>query len=364
MARPKGRLLRLKFADIDRSLLPPEARTIGSAAFQDAVSRLLRQLLRPLGGLIESLALTRDEVVVTWQPGDVGIDPVIKMLEHGEYKEAILVLELLLSDQPDDPTLLYNLGMAYSDVGTLDRAVSLLGRLMALQPDHVNGRIALGVALTRQRKYEEAVLELERVAADEPANPWAQRNLGACLLHLNRPADAVGHLRTAAELNPSDERAWYGLGQALELTGDDAGADEAYKQVLALSDTGDVAELARTARSNMAAKSFRSATPGVPRMDAVLYCLAALERFAKMTPDEVQKVGFEIAILGMSGLDVNDPTVKYRLRSLPGEFSGLHLVSIEYVAFKQVLPDQDIGFDLANEYGLALEMYERRTGDR
>jgi Flp pilus assembly protein TadD len=81
------------------------------------------------------------------------------------------VLELLLSDQADDPTLLHNLGMAYSDAGAIDRAVSLLRRLMAVQPDHVNGRVALGVALTRQRKYEEALPELERagpVCQDDP----------------------------------------------------------------------------------------------------------------------------------------------------------------------------------------------------
>ena len=79
--------------------------------------------------------------------------------------------------------------------------------------------------------------------------------------------------------------------------------------------------------------------------------------------DGVQKVGFEIAGLGMNGLDVNDPTPKYRLRTLPGEFSGLQLVSIQYVAFKQFAPDQDIGFDPSNEYRMALEMYERRSGD-
>jgi hypothetical protein len=50
----------------------------------------------------------------------------------------------------------------------------------------------------------------------------------------------------------------------------------------------------------------------------------------------------------MNGLDVNDSTPKYRLRSLPGEFSGLHLVAIEYVAFKQVTPQTDIGFDFAS----------------
>ena len=99
MARPKGRLLKLRLTDIDRSLLPPDAGSIGSSTFQDAVSQLLRQTLRPLEGLIESLAITRDEVTITWQPGNVGIEPVIKMLEHGEYRQAILVLELLLSDQ-------------------------------------------------------------------------------------------------------------------------------------------------------------------------------------------------------------------------------------------------------------------------
>jgi hypothetical protein len=38
-------------------------------------------------------------------------------------------------------------------------------------------------------------------------------------------------------------------------------------------------------------------------------------------------------------------------------FSGLHLVAIEYVAFKQVMPQTDMGFDLAQEYAMALGLY-------
>ena len=53
---------------------------------------------------------------------------------------------------------------------------------------------------------------------------------------------------------------------------------------------------------------------------------------------------------------------KYRLRTLPGEFSGLHLLSIEYVAFKQVAPQMDIGFDLSDEYQSALALYNERSG--
>jgi len=51
----------------------------------------------------------------------------------------------------------------------------------------------------------------------------------------------------------------------------------------------------------------------------------------------VQKIGFEVAALGMKGFDVNDSTQKYQLRSLPGRFSGLHMVSLMYAAFKRAL---------------------------
>ena len=79
------------------------------------------------------------------------------------------------------------------------------------------------------------------------------------------------------------------------------------------------------------------------------YCLAALKRFEGMAHKEIQKIGFEIGILGQRGLDTNSSTEQYTLRSLPGQFSGLHLVSIMYVAFKIVAPGEDVGFDLSRE---------------
>jgi hypothetical protein len=50
---------------------------------------------------------------------------------------------------------------------------------------------------------------------------------------------------------------------------------------------------------------------GTPRMDAVMYCLDALEKFDGLTPEQVQAVTLEIAMLGRQGLDTNDPTPKY-----------------------------------------------------
>ena len=65
---------------------------------------------------------------------------------------------------------------------------------------------------------------------------------------------------------------------------------------------------------------------------------------------------FEIAIVGMNGINVNDPKSEYRLRTLPGAFSGLKLLCYEYAAFKQFAPDLDIGFDLSQEYKEAQRM--------
>ena len=72
---------------------------------------------------------------------------------------------------------------------------------------------------------------------------------------------------------------------------------------------------------------------------------------------EVQQIGFEIAATGQRGLDTNDPTPKYQLKSLAGNFSGLHLVCLMYVAFKSIALDTDIGFDLSKEYAAAQALH-------
>ena len=65
-----------------------------------------------------------------------------------------------------------------------------------------------------------------------------------------------------------------------------------------------------------------------------MHLAGAIDKFAAMSKQDVKNVGFEVAPLGMKGFDVNDSTQKYQLRSLPGRFSGLHMVCLMYAAFK------------------------------
>ena len=341
----------------------PEAIGKENSAFNNAISQRVREAFQPLGGVIKLIAVDNRLINVTWDDNDKEqgyLDKIANILTKGNYADGILLLELFLSEESNNTDLLYNLGMAYSDQRNLQRAIELLTRLVTIEPSHINGRVALGVAFIRNNEIEEGVRELQVATDQEPNNLWARRNLGTGLMMLKRHSEAMEHLRFATELSPEDQPAWYGYGQALETVDNIEEADKAYIQTIEIDEYSQIAELARQARSGIAKKAFRETVPGTIRMDAVMYCLSALEKFHSMSPDQVQKIGFEIAILGTRGIDVNNPDSRYTLKSLPGQFSGLQLLCYEYVAFKQFAPDQSIGFDLAEEYRAALSLFDKR----
>ena len=351
-------------ADLDTSLLPEHARVPGTDAFRDAVTDLIRTEYGRLGGratvVMDDTAGTTQ---VTWRPGADRPDPLdvaLAKLESGQHREAVRLLEVIRFQQPQRSAVFYNLGMALSDLGRLDSAVRHLRTALALSPGHTNALVGLGVALARQQKAGEAIQAFRRALAQDVDNAWAHKNLGACLLNeAGRAEEAEGHLRRAAELLPGDQQSLFGLGKALLALGRKQEADAEFIRVIDLDDTTPGAEKAKEERNELAGASFRTASGGAERADAVMYCLAALERFENMPHKEVQRIGFEIAILGQQGLDTNDAMKKYTLRSLPGQFSGLQLVSIMYVAFQAIAPDEDVGFDLSREYRAALALHQK-----
>ena len=113
-----------------------------------------------------------------------------------------------------------------------------------------------------------------------------------------------------------------------------------------------VIDIAKERLTKMAEAKLRSGANFRP--DALEYIQFALDRFSKMTPQEIQALAYEIATLGTKGYSINDPSKKYILTKLAGEFTGLQLVSIMYAAFQQFSPGQDVGIDLSEEYAVAV----------
>ena len=98
---------------------------------------------------------------------------------------------------------------------------------------------------------------------------------------------------------------------------------------------------------------------------AVWYLLSALERFERMSNDQIRAVTFEVGVLGASGIDYASSEAKYTLKAFPDEqFSGLQLMCLMYAGFQRFAPDQDVGMDLRGPFLTALELHERkRRGD-
>jgi tetratricopeptide (TPR) repeat protein len=350
----------LPLVEFDASLLSADAPKPSHEDYSAAVHDFLR---RQFGGFSgdAKIIVSGETISVEWGPASKSETPVsaaIAKLTAGNLVQGIVMLELWRGQHPEDAQVLYNLGAAYSDLGHLDRAVACLEKALSLKPGHVNARIALAVARGRQGKNDEAIPLLERAVADDPQNPWAHRNLGFCLLKAGQSERASVCLQRATQLAPKDQAAFLGLAQAYRAQGRVKDADAAYRDVRKIDEFSDLAEEAERGLSSLAEERFRSPLGEIPRPDAVDYCRGALEKFAKMPVAQIHQVVYEIALLGSGGLKINDSTRKYHVRSLPGEFTALQLVSYMYVGMKQVAPGEDAGIDLSKEYAIAKAMVQ------
>ena len=139
--------------DFDLKKLPvdPSVLQADPAMLAASVQAYYEELLRKLGGTA-AVGISNDVVSVVWYPssGDaVGMvsEHAFKLLRQGDYVSAEPLLRMLLGRHPDDPEMLYNLGMMLSDQRKLDEAIPMLERLVEIAPESSNGWTALGVAL-------------------------------------------------------------------------------------------------------------------------------------------------------------------------------------------------------------------------
>jgi len=94
----------------------------------------------------------------------------------------------------------------------------------------------------------------------------------------------------------------------------------------------------------------------------VWHCLDALELFAGRSPEEIEAIAVEIALLGPTGIDYSTPEKHYTLRALPERtFPGLQLLALMYVGFQQTDPEiTDVGVDLSGPYVEAIKLFARK----
>ncbi|PZV04981.1 MAG: hypothetical protein DCF23_04825 [Cyanobium sp.] len=120
---------------------------------------------------------------------------------------------------------------------------------------------------------------------------------------------------------------------------------------------GELGEQAKALRGQVAARDLRQASRNGLRQDAVNHCLDALSRFQEMDQAEFMAVISEVAAVGQSGLQINEPGTSRSLKTLPGSWSDLALACLIHVGLKRLTPNEDSGLGIEAEYAEALRLH-------
>ncbi|MDZ4852637.1 MAG: tetratricopeptide repeat protein [Pirellulaceae bacterium] len=351
---------KLNFDDFDLDLVEQPNLDRSSPLFVSVVNEFFVTQFQGFGGRARVIVNeSAREIEVRWTKGGSSKDPkdaVLELLNRGQLQVALPMIWTLIQNDPSDLDNYYNLGVVYSELRNYPKAIEILERLVAANPKHVHGLTALGVAEIRSNNLLIGEEWLTQALKLDSENKWALKNLGACLLKQGRFSDAIPILRRCVMVAPQDVQAIVALGEALVAVDQIDEADVLFDQAIKIGGPDEVLDIAKKKRTKRAQDKLRG--KGGFRPDSMMYMVGALNRFKAMSKKEIQLLGFEIALLGMKGLDINDPSEKYTLKAWQGNFSGLHLLSIMYAAFKQFAPNDDVGIDLSGEYESALESME------
>ncbi len=129
------------------------------------------------------------------------------------YQAALPVLSSLAEAEPQNPGILYMLGIAYTRLKRAPEAREAFDRMMsAATPAQAN--FLMGKASYETQRFPEAADYFRKALAADPSLEGAHRELGKALISLHDDANAEKELRLAG---PEDPEALYFLGGLLAL---------------------------------------------------------------------------------------------------------------------------------------------------
>ncbi len=124
-------------------------------------------------------------------------------LHHGDKERARARVAELVSEQPDDPSVLFVAGMMHRLDGLYDRALATYDHLLEVNPkDLVIVAFNKARVFTHEGRFEEAVAEIDRGRAAEPEHPLLKTFLAVALFNQGMVDDAQALLEDVLRQNP------------------------------------------------------------------------------------------------------------------------------------------------------------------
>ena len=123
---------------------------------------------------------------------------------QGKFEEGLDKLLPLEEQYGDWWNLLFIIGIAYKNMGEMDRAIHYFDKILIIKPNQVDTLVELALCEASSFNMERAVELLEQ-AAKIKEDPEILCNLGMAYLNNGDLDDAVYYIERAYELDPQDE---------------------------------------------------------------------------------------------------------------------------------------------------------------
>ena len=308
------------------------------------------------------------------------------------------LLEAQVKAEPRNAEAWRELAQVKMMLGDIDDAVDDLIECLRINPMNGPGLVLMGNILTGYKHDDKAAEDYYvRAVAADPMSASAHANYGTLLFKRGEKFKAIAELRRSIEIDPKQCVPHYMLAQCYVAMQDWHSAwivaDEALRQgevgfedaanfermqigllnVRTLAASRGGAEpparqekaMEQTLRQRTFDAKHEKSDPSVNMMMA-MYMLAAMQRFDKMTPEEVKSAACEIATLGTHGI-ATDKDSHYTLKTIPDvDFTGYNLLAYYYVSWARAFPEHlaKVGLPFDDAYALAMQMYgPKKNGD-
>jgi tetratricopeptide (TPR) repeat protein len=156
---------------------------------------------------IETIVMVSEEQILRVErakQAQADFDEATEKVQQEDYEGAIVILEKMIKDNPEDANAYYLLGISYLKKGMLPEAEEALTRTTEIVPKFAGAYHHLGLVSKEKRELEKAIQYYEKALELEPKREDSLYNIGLILFELNRIPEASAYFERALEINPDD----------------------------------------------------------------------------------------------------------------------------------------------------------------
>lgn len=162
---------------------------------------------------IEIILTSSEKYIAPEQsPEDMVLRKAYELFQQGQYEEAAKVYKEAIDKDPENPTLYYNLGIAYMRLDKPDEAIQAFKKMIEIQPDSFSALKNLGELYAKEKYYEEASKYFSLAVNISSDDPEAYFNLGVSLMNCGDYPGAMEAFQRSINCQRNYAASYYQLG--------------------------------------------------------------------------------------------------------------------------------------------------------